>query len=111
MAKPTQTLPETRIRYFHPPTRQPQVSHAACPSAPNVGKQALPRTRAGFLQESRASVRPVLVHLLFWTRLALKVPSDVITERVTSATHRGMGSMMDRSFYGVDPMSPLAETK
>src|SRR5260370_1315206 len=40
MAKPTQRLPETRIRLFRLPTSQPQANQAACPSAPSVGKQA-----------------------------------------------------------------------
>src|SRR5260370_20696350 len=70
MAKPPQTLPETHIRLFPPQASQPQASPGACPCAPSVGKPAAPRTRAGFLQESRASVRRAVVSLFLWTRLA-----------------------------------------
>jgi len=54
MAKPTQRLPETGKELVPRQTSQCRASQVACPSPPSFGKQVLPRTHAGSLQESRA---------------------------------------------------------
>src|SRR5260370_14605875 len=81
MPKPTQRLPETGIELVPRQTSQCRASQVACPSPPSFGEQVLPRTHAGSLQESRASVRRAVVSLFLWTRLASEVSFKFLSRR------------------------------